>query len=144
MTQCDNAGMNFRYLMKNPTFKSILLERDKRIDVITRQRDECKKERDDIKEKFEAKMKKPYEFKVTPPNQKIIELLPAGLAELNRRVAIPVTPEDLFFKLEDIAFRPYEYTELFIRELTVKEDLQLEIDFNPSQRTCEDGKSILK
>lgn len=143
-TRCDNAGMNFQYLAKYPGIKNVLLDKDRQIDDMRHQRDEFKKERDALKEELKAKPNKQSEVKVIHPNQKIIELFPLGLEELNKKLAIPVTSEDIFFKLEQIALRPHAYSELFIRELAVKEDLKLELNSDPPERSTEDRKSVLK
>jgi hypothetical protein len=142
--QCDNVGMNFQYLMKKPGIRNLVLDRDMQIDNIRRQKEGLQKENNDLRRKFEEKTNEPYEFKVTPPSQKIIELFPGGLEKLNKKLAVPVKHEDIFFKLEDIAFRPHEYSELFIRELAVKEDMKLELNSNAPELTTEDEKDVAK
>jgi hypothetical protein len=107
--------MNFQFLMKEPGIKNVLLHKDMQIADIRRQRDELQKENNDLRRKLEEKTNKPYEFKITTPNQKIIELFPGALEKL----------KDIFSKLDDIAFRPHEYSDLFIRELAVNKNLQL-------------------
>jgi hypothetical protein len=144
ITQCKNAEMNFQFLMKEPGIKNVLLHKDMQIADIRRQRDELQKENNDLRRKLEEKTNKPYEFKITTPNQKIIKLFPGALEKLNTKLAIPIGEEDIFSKLDDIAFRPHEYSDLFIRELAVNENLQLESNSNPPERSTEAEKSLLK